>query len=356
MLGHALEVVRGAGRDRAEHDLLGDAAAEQHGHVVEQLLARLQVAVLGGQVERVAERPPARDDRDPVHAVDRRQQLAAQRVAGLVVGDDALLVRVEHAPRLHAGDHALERGVEVGGRDRARAAAGGEDRRLVADVREVGARQPAGLLGDEVEVDVLQRLVARVHREHALTALDVGRHDEHLAVEAAGAQQRRVELLEQVRGRDHDDAPAGGEAVHLDEQLVERLVLLAGDVRAAAPADGVELVDEDDRRLVLARDREQAPDARGAEAGEHLDERGGRLGEELRAGLVRDRLGQQRLAGARRPVQEDAPWAPSRRASRSGLGSRRNSTISCSSALASSTPAMSAKETDWLEDGRSAAA
>ena len=34
-----------------------------------------------------------------------------------------------------------------------------------------------------------------------------------------------------------------------------------------------------------------------------------------------------------------------------GLGSRRNSTISCSSALASSTPAMSANETDWLEAG-----
>ncbi len=72
------------------------------------------------------------------------------------------------------------------------------------------------------------------------------------------------------------------------------------------PPDGVELVDEDDRRFVLARDREQPADAGRAEAGEHLDERRRRLGEELRAGLVRDRLGQQRLAGARRPVQEDA--------------------------------------------------
>ena len=112
-VGHALEVVGGAGGDRAEHDLLGHASAEQHRHVVEQLLARLQVAVLGGQVERVAERLPARHDRDAVHAVDRRQQLAAQRMPGLVEGDHALLVRVQHASRLHAGDHALERRVEV---------------------------------------------------------------------------------------------------------------------------------------------------------------------------------------------------------------------------------------------------
>ncbi len=109
--------------------------------------------------------------------------------------------------------------------------------------------------------------------------------------------------------------PLRGEAVHLDEQLVERLVLLAGDVHAAAPADGVELVDEDDRRLVLARDREQAADPRGAEAGEHLDERRRRLREEAarptrarrpsRAASCRCRAGR---AGGR-------PSAPARRAS-----------------------------------------
>ena len=38
-------------------------------------------------------------------------------------------------------------------------------------------------------------------------------------------------------------------------------------------ADGVELVDEDDRGRVLARLFEELADAGGAEAGEHLDER-----------------------------------------------------------------------------------
>ena len=228
--------------------------------------------------------------------------------------------------------------------------AGREDRGLVADVGEVGAGEAARLLGDQVQVDVLDGLVAGVHREDPLAALDVGRRDEHLAVEAAGAQQRGVELLEQVRGGDHDEPPARGEAVHLDQQLVERLVLLAGDVHAAPAADGVELVDEDDRGLVFARDREQLADARGAEAGEHLDEGGGGLREELRAGLVRDGLGEQRLAGAGRPVQQDA-LGDLRAELAELLGSRRNSTISCSSALASSTPAMSCQATDCSEAG-----
>ena len=142
--------------------------------------------------------------------------------------------------------------------------------------------------------------------EDAPAALDVGRRDEDLAVEAAGAQQRGVELLEQV-GRGHDDdAARGREAVHLDQQLVEGLLALGVVVGAARGADGVELVDEDDGRLVLARLAEQAADARGAEAGEHLDERGRRLRVEGRAGLVGDGLGQQRLAGAGRAVQQDA--------------------------------------------------
>ena len=193
------------------------------------------------------------------------------------------------------------------GGDRVAAAAGAEDRRLVADVREVGAGQAARLLGDEAEVDVLvQRLGARVDREDAAAAADVRRGDEDLAVEAARAQERGVELLEEVRRGHDDEAAARGEAVHLDEELVERLLALGVVVAAAAGADGVELVDEEDRGLVLARLVEQAADARGAEAGEHLDERRRRLREELRVGLVRDGLREQRLAGAGRPVQEDA--------------------------------------------------
>ena len=87
-----LEVVGGAGGHPAEGDLLGDAPGEQHLHVVDQLLARLQVAVLLRQVERVAERLAAGDDRDLLHLVDARQQLGDERVAGLVPGDDPLLV------------------------------------------------------------------------------------------------------------------------------------------------------------------------------------------------------------------------------------------------------------------------
>ena len=98
----------------------------------------------------------------------------------------------------------------------------------------------------------------------------------HAAVEAAGPEQRRIEHVGPVGGRQHDDAFARVEAVHLGQDLVQRLLALvvAAD-RAAAPAgpaDGVQLVDEDDRRRGLAGLLEEIAHARRAHADDHLDE------------------------------------------------------------------------------------
>ena len=93
-----------------------------------------------------------------------------------------------------------------------------------------------------------------------------------------------IEILETVRCAHDDDLGTGGEAVELDEQLVERLVLLTVEaVSTTGGADGVELVDEDDRWRVVTRLFEQLADARGAETGEHLDERRRALRIEVRA-------------------------------------------------------------------------
>ena len=127
-----------------------------------------------------------------------------------------------------------------------------------------------------VEVDVRrERLALGVHGEDGLAAEQVGPVDGDLPVEAARAQQRGVEDVGPVRGGDHDDAALDVEAVHLDEHLVERLLALvvaAAHAGAAVPADGVDLVDEDDRRGVLLGLLEQVADAAGADADEHLDE------------------------------------------------------------------------------------
>jgi hypothetical protein len=114
-----------------------------------------------------------------------------------------------------------------------------------------------------------------VHLENALATAQVGGIDHDLAVEATRAQQRRVEHVGTVGRRDEDHAVVGLEAVHLDEQLIERLFALvvpATETGAAMAADGIDFVDEDDARRMRLALLEQVAHARGADADEHLDE------------------------------------------------------------------------------------
>src|SRR5581483_3113677 len=188
------------------------------------------------------------------------------------------------------------------------AAATGEDRRLVADVRKLGAGEAARLTRDLVEVDIgSERLAARMHSEDRLAAGEIRRRDEHLAIEAAGTEECGVEILDAVGGAHDDHLLSTFEPVQLHEQLVERLVLLTVEaVAGALRTDGVELVDEHDRGRVLARLEEELANTRRTEPGEHLDERRRARRVEMRTRLVRNRLREERLARAGRPVQEQA--------------------------------------------------
>ena len=146
-----------------------------------------------------------------------------------------------------------------------------------------------------------------MYAEDLVAPQEIRRSDDDLTVEASRPEQRGVEILESVRGAHDHDLVRTTESVDLDEELVQRLVVLAVVCAPrASRADRVELVDEDDRRRVLARLLEELADARRAEAGEHLDERRRARRVEVRARLVCDGLRQQGLARPRRAVQQNS--------------------------------------------------
>src|SRR5205823_15082128 len=119
--------------------------------------------------------------------------------------------------------------------------------------------------------------------------------DEHLTIEAPGAKQRGIEDFGTIRRGEQDQAMARIEAVHLDQKLVQRLLLFvvsAHWIRAACASERVELIDEDDRRRALARLLEQVTHARRADADEHFDELRAVDREERNASLARNRARQ----------------------------------------------------------------
>src|SRR4051812_12002102 len=200
--GDLLEVVRRARGDLVEDDLLRGAATEGHGHRVGELGARGEELVLLRHRDRVAERLAAGHHRDLVDRVGVLEVVADDRVAHLVVrGDQALLLAHDPGLLLRARDHAHDPLLELELADLALAAAGGEEGGLVHEVREVGAGEAGGLAGERVGVDgARERLAAGVDVEDLGPALAVGAVDDDLAVEAAGAEQRRVEGVRAGRG------------------------------------------------------------------------------------------------------------------------------------------------------------
>ncbi len=246
-----------------------------------------------------------------MHRVGVLEEVGDDRVAHLVVRGDAPLLLAHHTGLLlGAGDHAHDPLLELEVIDLALADAGRQQRRLVHEVLQIGAGESGRLRSEVVEVDVLrQRLAARVHLEDLGAALAVGAVDHDLAVEAAGAQQGGVEDVGPVGGRDEDDVVLHLEAVHLDEQLVERLLALvvpAAHARAAVAADGVDLVHEDDAGAVLLRLLEEVTHTGGADADEHLDEVRAGDREERHACLAGHGAREQRLARSWRAVQQHA--------------------------------------------------
>src|SRR6185437_7939132 len=199
------------------------------------------------------------------------------RVAHLVVGRDPPLL-VAHHPGLllGTGDDAHDPLFQLVLGDLALAVAGGQQRGLVDQIGQVSAGEARGLSGQSVHVDLAgQRLAARVDLQDLLASATVGPVHHDLAVEAAGTQQRRVKDVGTVGGGDQDDVVLHLEAVHLDEQLVQRLLALvvtAAQAGAAVAPDGVDLVHEDDAGGVLLGLLEQVAYAAGAHADEHLDE------------------------------------------------------------------------------------
>ena len=226
-----------------------------------------------------------------------------QGVAGFVIGDDFLFFRVDDAGfALESGDHPVDGLLEVDHLDRVLLLARGAEGGLVDEVGEVGADEPGRAGGNLLQIDVRgQRHLPRVHLEDLRPALQVGPVEHHLAVEAAGAQQRRVQDLRPVGGGQEDDAFLRIEAIHLRQELIQGLfpliVAAHHGTDAARLPQGIQLVDEDDARGRRLRLREEVAHAGRADADEHLDEVGTAQAEEGHPGFPRHRLGQEGLAG-----------------------------------------------------------
>ena len=265
--------------------------------------------VLLRQLQRIAQGLAAADNRDLVDRIGVLQDVANQGVAALVVGNRGALGLGHNATlALRSGNHALHRFLDLVHRDHGTVAAGSQQRRLVEQVRQIGAGKANGHLGELLKLNVLvHRLVLGVHAQNLLATLNIRTVDRHLAVKTAGTQQRRIQNVGAVGGGNQDDRLALLKTVHLDQQLVERLLALvvaATQAGSALTSHSIDLIDKDDRRGLGLGLLKEVAHAAGTDAHEHLDKVGTRNAKERYARFAGNSLGQQRLTGARRAHEQ----------------------------------------------------
>src|SRR5579862_8205122 len=126
----------------------------------------MEVAILLGQVERIAERLPAGNDGHLLQLRRAAHEMRHERVASLVIREDAAFLLGQHLLLLQAGDDALEGPVEVERHDDAVTTTACRDSSLVADIREFGAGEAGGLARDGRETRLRgERLATGVNAE-----------------------------------------------------------------------------------------------------------------------------------------------------------------------------------------------
>ena len=200
-------------------------------------------------------------------------------------------------------------------------------RRLVGEVGEVGADHAGRRRGDAVEVDVVgERQRARVDLEDLAPAVLVGRRHDTRRSKRPG----RSSAESRISGRlvapstitaTSDSKPSISVRIWLSVCSRSSLPPPKPDAAGARAPDGVELVDEDDRRRGLLGGLEEVAHARGADADDRLDELRRRDREERHPRLARHGLGQQRLAGAGLAREQHAARDPPAELAGSGRGS-----------------------------------
>mmetsp|Transcript_25997 Transcript_25997/g.65930 ORF Transcript_25997/g.65930 Transcript_25997/m.65930 type:complete len:269 (+) Transcript_25997:609-1415(+) len=152
----------------------------------------------------------------------------------------------------------------------------------------------------------VQLHVLGVNAQDLEAAVFVRHTDVQLTVEAAEAPQGCVDGVRTVRGTDHNCVRTALHAVHQGQHLRDDAALYLAVGLVSLWRDGVDLIDEDDRRCIFLGLLECSPQVSFGLAGHFRHDLGAVDQEEERPCFVGHCFSNQRLAAAWGPIEQDA--------------------------------------------------
>jgi hypothetical protein len=140
-------------------------------------------------------------------------------------------------------------------------------------------------------------------------AANIRHRNNHLSVKATGSQQCRIQNIGAVGGRNQNDPFIGFKPIHLNQKLVQGLfsfVMPATESGTSMPANGIDLVNENDTGCILFALDEQIPYPGCAHAYEHFHKIRAADAKKGHSGFTRNGPRQKGFTAARRANQQDA--------------------------------------------------
>ena len=308
-LGGAFQIVASARGNVVAENLFRNAAAHKHCQLIKHLSQRVQHLIFLRNGQRVAQRTTTRDNRNLVDGICMLKQVTNQRMTAFVVRDGLLRMLIHNeALALGTSHNALHGLGDLGLRDNFLVATSRQQGAFVHEVRKVGTRKARRQRCHTLQVHIrTQRLVLGVHLQNAFATLYIGRVHHNLTVETARTQQRGVQNVHAVRGGNKHHGVVLVKAVHLNKQLIQRLlafVVTATYAGTTLTTNGINFVDEDNGRACLFGLVEQVAHTGSTHAHEHFHKVRTRNAEERHARFACNGTREQRFTGTRRAHQK----------------------------------------------------
>src|SRR5579883_2554712 len=270
-------------------------AAERISKRILELRLAPQVAVLGWEQHREATCLPAGHNGYFMDWIGVGEHARDQCMTHFMIGRDGFLPLADNATLARgSGYDAINGFFKLAHADSAFIASRRQDSSFVQQISEVSAGEAGSLLGKRVQRDVrFQWLAFHMHLEDRNASANIG------PIKHVGA----------VRRCDHDHIGVRVKAIHLDKDLVQRL--LAFVVGAAQPgstltANRINLIDEDDAGAIAFSLLEEVAHAARANADEHLHKFRAANAEEWHPCFPCDCARDQRLSCSRRANEQQA--------------------------------------------------
>src|SRR3989344_5047433 len=190
----------------------------------------------------------------------------------------------------------------------------GENRTFVHEIFEISSRKTGSSLGNMAQTNTrFKRLPFCMNLENCLALFDIRKIQNNSPVKPARAQERRVENIGTIGRRYDNDLISRLKTVHLNENLIERLLALvmpAAKTGTAMAPDCIDLIYKNNRRSGFLGRAKQITHTRSADTDKHLDKFRRTNMEKRNTSFSSNRAGKKSLSGTWRAHEENAARDP----------------------------------------------